>query len=282
VILYPPDSRDTAELKEHLQHLRTEPSPPLREATLEILRRFQRGARATSHHEKYGYCFDSKEQHIAFRTLVARSLSEVCPSPRILVIAGGSGSGKTTLTTMLLGGHPNAFAWLRRTTTRPLRSKDADEINMHRFMDEAEFAQNRKYIYGATHPYGFSYGFLLEDIISAILATRIWVVNALVQHTDLKNTFPGMQVRTVGISPVGPAAITSEARQEIARIIKDRIKKRDDGLHGEELSARVTKACQDAAFIHQAADHIVANKPGIDLNNTYAAFESVCLSNWTI
>lgn len=244
---------------------------------LEAIAPFRSNARVIGELETYGFGFESATDQHAFRRLVARALRALSPEQRVLAVVGGSGSGKSTLTGILLEKHPDVFVRLRRSTTRPRRQKDAGG-DAHRFMSTGEFAKNEHHLYGQTTPYGFRYGFLLEDVIEAALSQRAWVVNVMVHLTDLKALCPGMQVRVVGITPLRVCGkLDDEGRRVITPMLRGRIISRDGNIQLAELDDRVQKACRDTELVHQVADQIIVNPASTSVETVYAAFEAYCL-----
>ena len=262
-----------AELLAQLERLKGESPANALNAILESIGRFHGEDNA----DRFGYGFDA-ENRDAFRKAVVDILSKFPPEPRVLVIAGGSGSGKSTFTRMLLTKHPERFVWLRRTTTRLPRSKDPEEIDMHRFMDESEFAANHEYLYCVTGPYGYRYGFLLEDILGALLTRRIWLTNTLIQFGDLKKAWPQMDVRVIGLSPITILeGFSDDVKRELKRVIYERIRIRDEHIQSVELDARLEKSCLDTETVYRLADQMVVNETGVEREAVYSKLEAVAL-----
>ena len=231
--------------------------------------------------EYYGYCFKSNDDHHRFRRLIVSHFHMFPLEPKVLIVAGGSGAGKTTLARMLLQRHEDKFTWLRRCTTRPARQKDSAEEEAHRFMTDLEFEQNRPYLYGVTNPYGYKYEFLLEDLLTAHLLNRIWIVNVMIQFGDIKKILPRFAVRVVGLEPIRVSGkIDDAARCKIREAITERIMRRDPLISIEELEARVEKSCRDTEMVHLIADRIVVNQTGAELQSVYAEFEASCFDLW--
>ncbi len=228
--------------------------------------------------EADAFAFDSVSDRDTFRSLMGHFIRHYPPTARVLVVAGGSGSGKTTLTRTLLDRHSDKFIWLRRSTTRPPRAKDGDEDAMHRFMSAIEFEKCADHLYGVTRPYGYRYGFLLDDILSAMLSGRTWLTNVMVHRTELASSWPQMKARSIGLTPVQvPHQLTEGFTERIRDVIQERIRRRDEAISQEELAARVEKACPDTEFVCRIADRVVVNAGGVPPERVYIDFERAAL-----
>jgi guanylate kinase len=230
--------------------------------------------------------FDPCDGSYPAKPLVGGSSIDVSQTPRgldgsppeVVVVAGGSGSGKTTLTRKLLDKYPDTFHLVPRVTTRPKRSKDEAEHNTHRFMSEDEFTRHEHLLLGVTRPYGFRYGFLLEDLRDAQMSKKVWVTHTLVQYSDLKALWPEMRVTVVGVFRVASlAADATDTLLLLGKEARDRIAKRDPTISAGELEARVEKTRNDAQFVAGIADYRIFNLTGGDSSAIFSEFERACL-----
>jgi len=168
---------------------------------------------------------------------------------------------------------------MRTTTRRPRVGVGPPEH--HRFVTDKEFREldSAGEVFFKRERYGHQYGFLLEDIIEALLSRNDIVMEHRESTREIKATWPGTKVRTVGIMPLHfEEKMTSQQKNEAQRLLVRRIRERDPRVSDQEASERSRAMLEELKDIKGEADYVLINEPGADLEELYRGLEDFALS----